>query len=325
MKIGFAGFRHDHIYVLYEQAKSHKDYEIVAACEENIAARERAAQKGVALSHAIYEEFLQNNEIEVVAIGACYGDRGRMAIETLKAGKHVICDKPLCTSLEELDEIERLAKAKGLYVSCMYTMRFERKIAAVKALIDSGRLGKIHNVYFGGQHPLQYGRRPSWYFEKGKHGGVINDIAIHGIDLLSYLFNFELEKINAARCWNAYATEEKEFKDSAQIMLTGKSGMGVIADLSYAIPDGIEFNLPYYWQFYLWGEKGTLSFSMNTETLFYEKGKLIAEKIEDISTIDYLTDFLALINGEKDVVLPMQEVFNSTRVTLETQKFSNEI
>ena len=325
MKIGFAGFRHDHIYVLYEQAKSHKDYEIVAACEENIAARERAAQKGVALSHAIYEEFLQNNEIEVVAIGACYGDRGRMAIDALKAGKHVICDKPLCTSLEELDEIERLAKAKGLYVSCMYTMRFERKIAAVKALIDSGRLGKIHNVYFGGQHPLQYGRRPSWYFEKGKHGGVINDIAIHGIDLLSYLFNFELGKINAARCWNAYATEEKEFKDSAQIMLTGKSGMGVIADLSYAIPDGIEFNLPYYWQFYLWGEKGTLSFSMNTETLFYEKGKLIAEKIEDISTIDYLTDFLALINGEKDVVLPMQEVFNSTRVTLETQKFSNEI
>ena len=108
-------------------------------------------------------------------------------------------------------------------------------------------------------------------------------------------------------------------------MLTGKSGLGVIADLSYAIPDGIEFNLPYYWQFYLWGEKGTLSFSMNTETLFYEKGKTIAEKIEDISAIDYLTDFLALVNGEKDVILPMQEVFNSTRVTLKTQKFSNEI
>ena len=191
MKIGFAGFRHDHIYVLYEQAKAHNEYEIVAACEENIEAREKAAKKGVALSHAIYEEFLRDKEVEVVAIGACYGDRGRMAIEALKAGKHVICDKPLCTTIGELDEIEHLAKEKGLFVSCMYTMRFEGKIAAVKELIDSGKLGKVHNVYFGGQHPLQYGRRPAWYYEPGKHGGVVNDIAIHGIDVLTLLWGWK--------------------------------------------------------------------------------------------------------------------------------------
>ena len=324
MRIGFAGFRHDHIYVLYEQARLHNEYEIVAACEENIEARERATLKGVALSHINYQRFLQDKEIEVVAIGACYGDRGRMAIEALKAGKHVICDKPLCTTIEELDEIEHLAKEKGLFVSCMYTMRFERKIAAVKELIDSGKLGKVHNVYFGGQHPLQYGRRPSWYFEKGKHGGVINDIAIHGMDLLSYLCEFELDKINAARCWNAYAIEEKAFKDSAQLMLTGKSGVGVIADVSYAIPDGVEFALPYYWQFYLWAEKGALSFAINGDTLFYEKGKTEGKKIEDLPTVDYLTDFLALVNGEKDVILPMEEVFKSTRLTLLTQRVADQ-
>lgn len=319
MKIGFAGFRHDHIFVLYEMAKTHELYEIVATCEEAQTARERAAQKGVAFSHVCYDAFLKDESIEAVAIGSAYGDRGQMAIKALKAGKHVICDKPLCTSQEELDEIERLAKEKGLLVSCMFTMRYEEKIAAVKEIIDSGKIGKIQNVYFGGQHPLQYGRRPSWYFEKGKHGGVINDIAIHGIDLLSYLCGLEIDKICAARCWNAYATEEKEFKDSAQLMLSAKGGAGVIADVSYAIPDGVEFALPYYWQFYIWGEKGTVSFSMNTDAVYYEKGNPEQHVLENKKTVDYLTDFYRLTQGEKDVVLPMQDVFSSTRLTLLTQ------
>ena len=74
-----------------------------------------------------------------------------------------------CTSLEELDAIEALARERNLRVSCMFTMRFEKKIRALKALVESGALGEVNNVYFGGQHPLQYGRRPMWYFEKGRH------------------------------------------------------------------------------------------------------------------------------------------------------------
>ena len=323
MKIGFAGFRHDHIFVLYEMAKNHELYEIVAACEEEKEAREKAAQKGVAFSHVCYQEFLKDEQIETVAIGSCYGDRGQMAIQALKAGKHVICDKPLCTSLEELDEIERLAKEKGLFVSCMFTMRFESKIAAVKALVDSGSLGKIQNVYFGGQHPLQYGRRPSWYFEKGKHGGVLNDIAIHGIDLLSFMCGLEIEKINAARTWNAYATEEKLFKDSGQMMLTAKGGAGVLADVSYAIPNGVEFALPYYWQFYLWGEKGTASFSMNEDAVYFEKGNAEKQTLALKETVDYLTDFYNLVQGAP-CVLPMQDVFASTRLTLTVQQKADE-
>ena len=321
MKIGFAGFRHDHIQVLYNQAKAHESYEIVAAYEEHAETIEKVKAKGVEITDTDYKAFLEKSDVEVVAIGARYSDRGRMAIEALSAGKHVICDKPLCTSLDELCEIERLAKEKGLVVSCMLSMRYEAKVLGVKALIDSGRLGRIHNVYFGGQHPLMYGRRPDWYFDGSSHGGVINDIAIHGIDLLSFLcgFNIDNMKINAARCWNAYATEEKHFKDSAQLMLTADGGAGVIADVSYSIPDGVGFGFPGYWQFYIWGERGVITFSMNTDALFYEKGNPTPKVIEPKSGIDYLTDFKALTEGG-EVVLPMSDVFASTRTTLNAQR-----
>ena len=322
MKIAFASFRHSHVFVLYEMARKNALFEIVGACEENAEARKDAEQKGVVFTCETYDELLENKDIEAIVIGSCYGDRGTMAIKALKSGKHVICDKPLCTKIKELDKIEKLAKAKNLMVSCMFTMRFEPKMKAVKTLLDSGELGKINNVYFGGQHPLQYRRRPAWYFEKDKHGGVINDIAIHGIDALHFLFGFELDKINASRSWNAFATEEKDFKDSAQIMLTGKSGVGVIADVSYAVPDGVEFNLPYYWQFYFWGEKGTLSFSYNGEVYYYKKGDSNKIVLQPEQTIDYLTDFYNAVKGKEEVILSAKDVFSSTRETLKVQKKS---
>ena len=78
-------------------------------------------------------------------------------------------------------------------------MRYEDKVTSVRELLRSGALGEINNVYFGGQHPLQYGRRPAWYYERtesgeSKHGGVINDLSIHGIDLVEYLTGKKLQK-----------------------------------------------------------------------------------------------------------------------------------
>lgn len=317
MKIAFAGLRHGHIFVLYNMAKENPLYEITGAFEENPEAKAAAESQGVLCNYVNYETLLADPNVEAVALGGCYGDRGGMAIAALKAGKHVIADKPLCTSLEELDIIEKLAKEKGLQVSCMLTMRFEKKIRGLKKLFESGALGEINNVYFGGQHPLQYGRRPMWYFEAGKHGGVLGDIAIHGIDALAYALDLHTDKILAARTWNKLAAEQPDFKESGQIMLTTTNGAGILADVSYTIPDGVEFALPYYWQFYVWGTRGVLRFSLNDEKAYYylagEKEPKVLEEPE--IEADYLTDFYNLLGG-KPAVVTTQDVIASTRATL---------
>lgn len=323
MKIAFAGLRHGHIFVLYDMAKENPLFQITGAFEEDKDARLAAVSRGVDCCYESYDALLEDPTVEVVALGGCYADRGGMAIRALQAGKHVIADKPLCTSLEELDAIESLARERNLTVSCMFTMRFEKKIRAVKTLIESGVLGEVNNVYFGGQHPLQYGRRPMWYFEEGKHGGVINDIAIHGIDVLAYALGLSVDKILAARCWNKYAAEAPAFQDCGQMMLAAQNGAGILADVSYAVPVGVEFKLPYYWQFYVWGTKGTLRFALNEEKSWYylagrEEPLLLEEK--EIES-DYLTDFYGLITG-KPGVLSMEDVLSATRTTLEIQRFA---
>lgn len=80
----------------------------------------------------------------------------------------------------------------------------------------------MKNIYFGGQHPLLYNSRPSWYFEDGKYGGLFNDLAIYGIDLIYYI------------C-----------PDSGQLMSELTNGAGLIADVSYSVPDTIAYNLPF--------------------------------------------------------------------------------
>lgn len=323
MKIAFAGLKHGHIFVLYEMAKNHPEYAIVGAFEGEESYRKQAEGKGVVCNYPSFDALLADEQVEVVALGGAYGERGEMAKRALLAGKHVIADKPLCAKKAELDEIRAAAKESGKCVSVMLTMRYEPKVIAAKKLFESGALGEVNSVTFGGQHPLQYGRRPDWYFEKERYGGLFNDIAIHGIDALFYAFGLRVEKVDAARLWNCYAKEETSFCDSGHLMMTAESGAGILADVSYAVPDGVEFNLPYYWQFYVWGTKGVLSFSLNeTESTYYLAGDKEPHILEEEPAPNYLEDFLRMVRKESGVILPMQEALSSTEKTLAIQELA---
>lgn len=261
IKLAFAGFRHGHIYSLYNSASAREDIEIVGAWEENSHARAEAEKKGVTFTHSSLEDLLASSGADAVAVGDCYGLRGQIAISALRAGKHLISDKPLCTSLDELAEIRALCQEKNLAVGIMLDLRDYENIVTAKAAIDEGLIGKINNIGFEGQHPLNYGSRPGWYFEPGMQGGTINDIAIHGVDLVRLFTGSDLETVLAARTWNFYAKEVPGFNDSAQFLIRLASGAGVMADVSYAAPTTHGYSHSSYWHFRIWGEKGMLEFN----------------------------------------------------------------
>lgn len=324
-KIAFAGFRHGHIFALYNQVKECNDIELIGCWEEDAEAREAAEKNhGVVFNFATFEDLL-NSDADIVAIGDYYGRRGELTIASLKAGKHVMADKPLCTSLEQLDEIEKLSKEKNLKVGCMLSLRYSKYTAVAKELISSGKLGEIHAISFNGQHGLDYGSRPMWYFEEGKHCGVINDISIHGVDLVEYLTGLKLKNVTAARTWNAFATEEPDFKDCAQFMAELDNGCGLMADISYAAPCHVEYGIPYYWQFLIWGSKGMIRFAEDGKPLEayidYAKEVQYIEGTE--CTNNHITDFIDEIDGKTDLLICTEEVLRSQRDTLTIQKVAN--
>ena len=321
MNIAFAGFRHGHIFVLYQDAAERLDVDISYCYEEDEKARKAAETQGVKFNASSYEELLSDKNIDAIAIGDYYGKRGKMVIEALKSGKHVICDKPICTKLSELDEIERLAKEKGLVVACMLDLRYMPQAKKVKEIIKKGEIGDLHIASFTGQHCLDYQNRPGWYFEEGKHGGTINDIAIHGVDLIRYVTEKKLTKVNFARVWNAFADKEPHFADCGQFMAEMGS-MAVSADVSYAAPK-MNVMMPTYWNFYIWGAKGMINFNYKEGNIRIYKNEETVVECEEIK-INHLEDFIKQIKGEK-TIMETFDVLNSQRQVLEIQKAADGI
>lgn len=320
MNIAFAGFRHSHIFGLYSSVLENKESNLVGCFEENEDAKKAAeSSHNVEFNYNSYEEILNDSNVDAIAIGDYYSKRGKMVISALQAGKHVICDKPICTDLAELEEIEKLVKEKNLQVCCMLDLRYMSQISKVCELVDNGEIGEIINASFTGQHCLDYGNRPGWYFEEGKHGGTINDISIHGIDLIRFITKKNLTKVNYAKVWNAFADKEPNFKDCGHLVVE-LDGITLMADVSYAAPkfDGI---MPTYWDFYLWGNKGMINFNLKSNEIHIFKTEEEIIKCDEIKP-DYLNAFMKEINGEK-TIMNTYDILETQRQVLLIQQFAD--
>lgn len=322
INMAFAGFRHTHIYSLLGKVRKNENINVCGAWEDYEPDKKFAEENyGMEFTYNTYEELLEDRNIDAVAIGNYYQARGPMAIAALKAGKHVFVDKPLCMKLEEAEKIIKLQKETGLSVFVMLDLRYFPNMLTAKKLIDAGEIGEVNNISFDGQHPLSYETRAGWYFEEGKHGGTINDIGVHGVDLVRYFTGCEIEKINAARNWNKYAYNHPHFHDSGMFMYTLENGAGVMADVSYASPDGAGYSLPFYWEFKIWGTEGVITFSISTDGVtLYKKGikePVIIPKSE--AECDYVEDFVREINGKKTKYLSTEECLKSALATLKIQ------
>lgn len=325
LKLAFAGFRHGHILSLYELAGRSVDIQVVAAAEDDAPTRQALAGQ-VQFTHETCEEMLAQVQCDAVAIGDYYARRGGLAIAALERGRHVISDKPLCTSLAELDQIEKLARTGGLKVGCMLTMRDAAPALGLRALVREGALGQVHAIAFGGQHPLMLGSRPSWYFEPGKHGGTLNDIGIHAFDALPWITGLEFKAINAARSWNAFAPQFPHFRDGGQVMLTMAGGCGVLGDVSYFSPDRAGYSLPLYWRLTLWGREGVAETSATATAISLALAgdeKLRQLPLPPGREGGYLQDFLAEVGGQP-AELDTGAVLKAARLALRVQQAADE-
>jgi predicted dehydrogenase len=280
------------------------------------------------VTHDRFEQVLKDVKCDVIAVGDCYGRRGRLLLAALEAGKHVISDKPLCTSRTELDRIEAAATKQGLVIGCMLDMRDLAPFLGLRAAIQGGEIGTVRAISFDGQHPLLYGRRAGWYFEPGMHGGTLNDIAIHALDMIPWAAGTRIRTIVAARCWNARLPQYPHFRECGQALLELENGAGVTCDVSYLSPDSFGYTLPLYWRFAVWGDGGVLVTGVNCSAItLYKNGEQQVREIAfpPAEPGGYLTAFLREVSGEREGLhLSSTEVLRAARIGLLLQEAADQ-
>jgi predicted dehydrogenase len=197
-----------------------------------------------------------------------------------------------------------------------------------RRLLREGAIGEIVTATVHGQHPLSFrSGRPDWYFEEGQHGGTINDIAVHAVDLIPWVTGLTFAEINAARCWNSFAEGMPSFRDAGQMMLTMDNGCGVLGDVSYSAPDSSGYVLPFYWRMTFWGQKGVTEASVTSSEIALalngESG-VRSLPLAEGNPGGYLRSFLRDIQGGLGVdELDTAQVLRAARTTLMIQRVAD--
>lgn len=127
---------------------------------------------------------LADPSIDIVVTAGVPCDRADVAVAALEAGKAVVSAKPAVTTVAQLGRIrESLAGRPGRPFTVVFTERLENR--AVQRAIDlarSGAIGDVVRVRGVGPHTLAAPDRPDWFFDPGRSGGILVDLASHQVD-----------------------------------------------------------------------------------------------------------------------------------------------
>ena len=155
-------------------------------------AAELAAQYG-GKAYESAEAMLADPAIDAVSVCVANHAHAPITIAALKAGKHVLCEKPMATTLEECEEMVRTAHEAGKFLMIGHNQRLAKAHAVAKELIDQGMIGRIitFRTTFGHGGPETWSVDPgknTWFFDKNKAAmGAMADLGIHKTDLIQFL------------------------------------------------------------------------------------------------------------------------------------------
>jgi predicted dehydrogenase len=190
-------------------------------------ARSLADKFGVQNSFDSYEEFLKS-DIDAVFVASSNVHHYEQVIKAAKAGKNILCEKPLAITRQQAEEMVNICKENKVLLAVNYVHRFHPLVLKAKELIVDQKLGKLVSidVHFNMDFPPDNNFR----FKKVlSGGGALRDIGTHMIDLLRY-FGGEIESIDGVIENLIYQSEVDDF--AIGTVKFAKSGYGIF-NVSY--------------------------------------------------------------------------------------------
>jgi UDP-N-acetyl-2-amino-2-deoxyglucuronate dehydrogenase len=227
--------------------------QLLAVCDVVEEKAQQLAAAYGAKAYTSYAEMLQHEpNIEVIAVCSPNGLHAQHAIEGLKSGHHVLCEKPMGLSVKECGDMIQTAERANKRLFAIKQNRYNPPVVAVKDLIDAGKLGKVLSIQlscFWNRNTDYYAN--SWKGTKDLDGGTLFTQFSHFIDLLYWLIG-DVEEV-AAYVGNFAHQGMIEFEDTGVVIL--KFANGAIGTINYTVNS---FDKNMEGSLTIFGEKGTV-------------------------------------------------------------------
>lgn len=181
--------------------------EVVALCDPHEPNLKQASEKfGITDLYTDYRGLLAKEEIDAVSVATPNALHLQPTVDALRAGKHVLCEKPLGMNADECRQMCRVAKETGKILQVALQCRFMGPSQFLKAYIDSGKMG---DIYYARAQALRRRGVPSWgvFIDKEKQGGgPLIDIGVHVLDLTLFLMGYPKPVSASGQTWNHLGT-----------------------------------------------------------------------------------------------------------------------
>lgn len=241
IRLGLAGIQHPHVQMAADEAVQRTDVRLVGLAEAEDDRRHRWAQRLGVPAYRTVSELIEAENVDVVAVGAANHDRAGIIVNALERGVHVISDKPMCVTVEQLDQIETAWRGGSAELSMMLDKRSLPVSVAAHRLVESGELGDLAVVASTAPHQLRKMPRPEWMFDRERYGGILNDLATHDLDLIMQ-FSRSRSGTVSARTGRSPAAESLGLDDHGVALLSLDNGPLATVQVDWLSPDGAGFD-----------------------------------------------------------------------------------
>lgn len=322
LRVALSGLQHSHIEQVIGAVERRPDrLAIVAVAEVEADVRDRYQAWLDVSAYASHRDMLDRERPDVVAVAAANGDRGEMVVDALGAGAHVVVDKPLCTTLGQLDAIESAWRGSGLRLGLLLEKRRMAETTAVDGLLAERGLGDVVLAWASAPHRLRRAGRPAWMFDRDGYGGILNDLAVHDVDLLLHFTGAGACEIQG---WtgNRAHPDLSEFEDHGLIYMRTDTGLLATISVDWLSPEASEWHGDY--RVMLTGTEGTAEIRFATGEVTVATHREPPHRLPLGAPQAAADDFFDSVLDEVDAAITTEQALRATRVALTAQAHAND-
>jgi len=214
---GFWGRNHARVY------RELPSTELVGICDVNAERAKIVAEQFDAKAYTSSSRMLKNKEIDAVSICTWSTVLAKEAFKALRAGKHVLVEKPMATNTRQAEQLIKTAEENALHLTVGFLMRFIPGLQHIRKAVEKKEIGELVCVT---------AKRVSQWPERIGDVGVVKDTAIHDIDVMRYISNESPTSVYA----KTGSMRHRQFEDYAQLMLTYEDEKSAFIESNWLTP-----------------------------------------------------------------------------------------
>jgi predicted dehydrogenase len=236
MRIGILGLK-GHQGVVFKGAEELGGCSVVAVSDDSpreleAFVKQNSLAKG-AQTYADWRMLLEHSMLDVCVVCDENGVRADQLIALAERNIHIVTEKPLATSLNDLTRVRAALENSKSRMTMLLTMRHEPKYMTMRKLVQSGAIGAV--CLATSQKSYRFETRPDWQKSRQRLGGTIPYIGIHAVDLIRWVTGQDFTHV-AAFHGNGGTPEFKETEDQASLLLRCANGASATVRLDYLRP-----------------------------------------------------------------------------------------